>query len=240
MEDNPSLFQEDTITSEGKAINDDATVQVQHNNADTISVSKDEYLRLMDTIMELKNEIRAGKASSTHKLSIDEQVAREIAQNEKQEASTRVLADQAKHISKVSKLAEDHLASNYHTEKLERDNHPTNDIVYAQTKALVKKYVPEGTIEAIAGTKDINQVKMHSGVLSQLFRVAETNIKNIKNKQNSYRALHTTLIGGNDQDLKSFDNDGANIITENDFRSANVNFWKKQRQQLKRPQVNYG
>ncbi|WKC58489.1 DUF1357 family protein [Borrelia sp. P9F1] len=196
------------------------------------SISQEEYQVIMDTLRELKDELKASKAHEStlaSKPSIDEQVAREIAQNEKRELTQKELAEKAKFISEVNKLSEENLASQFNTEKLERQGYATNEIVDAQIKALVKKFVPQETILAIAGTSDLEKVNRGSELLNQLFRVSKASIKERKNRHNSYRALHNELTASEGRDLKSFENNGANLLAEDDFKYANLNYWKQRR-----------
>ncbi|QMU99829.1 DUF1357 family protein (plasmid) [Borrelia sp. A-FGy1] len=220
-----------------KSLADEANT-ISKKDREAFSISKEEYQNLIDTISALRDEFRISKSSINEggselpRLSIDEQVAREIAANKKHEITQKELADKAKFISEVDKLAQKNLAPNFNTEKLERQNYTTDEILDAQIKALIKKYVPEGTILAIAGTSDLGKINMGSKLLGQLFRVAKDNIKKRKSEDNSYRTLYNTLTAHHSGEIKSFQNNGENIISEDDFKYANVNHWKESREKL--------
>ncbi|AYE36998.1 hypothetical protein DB313_05725 (plasmid) [Borrelia turcica IST7] len=214
-------------------LDDDKTTSNLVASDTQASITREEYQGLMDTLREFKQQLVASKEGQTNfykKPSIDEQVAREIASNERRELTQKELADKAKFISEVSKLAEENLASHFNTEKLELQGYHTDEIVDAQIKALVKKYVPQETIIAIAGTSDLEKVKKGSELLGQLFRVAKAHIRDRQNRYNSQRALNSILTRSENSEFKSFSNDGANLLAEDDFKYANLNYWKQRRE----------
>ncbi|UGQ17917.1 DUF1357 family protein [Borrelia sp. RT1S] len=222
-----------TQASSTEATNDDKTTSNLLAGDAVASITREEYQGIVDTLRELKEELIASKATKTNfykKPSIDEQVAREIASNERRELTQKELAEKAKFISEVNKLSEENLASHFNTEKLERQGYATNEIIDAQIKALVSKYVPQETILAIAGTSDLEKVSKGSELLNQLFRVAKTNIRARQNSYNSHRALQNILTKSESSEFKSFVNNGANLLAEDDFKYANLNHWKQIRE----------
>ncbi|MCD2372275.1 DUF1357 domain-containing protein, partial [Borreliella burgdorferi] len=116
-----------------------------------ISVGEfEEYLRLKE---------QAGNVNSKEvksDLSINERITKELAEVEERERVEKQLLLEAERINEIDTLAKAHLSNHFNKEVLLAKGYTLKDIMQAQRRELVRKFVPIEQIKAIAKVSDIS------------------------------------------------------------------------------------
>ncbi|AHH05753.1 DUF1357 family protein (plasmid) [Borrelia miyamotoi] len=152
-------------------------------NKDTTNTNTKELSKTKESVtLSLKDyeEYRAYKESKEKEpinkhLSINERISRELADAEVREEQEHKLLLEATRINEIDTLALKHLSSHFNTAILLAKGYSLKDIMQAQRRELVKKYVPVEDIYAIAKVRDVQN--LDGEVLEQLVNLAKVNIK---------------------------------------------------------------
>ncbi|WP_051374062.1 DUF1357 family protein [Borrelia persica] len=118
---------------------------------------------------------KESKDSNTKHLSINERISRELAETEAREEQENKLLLEASRINEIDNLASKHLSSHFNKETLLSKGYSLKEIMQAQRRELVRKYVPIEDIQAIAKIRDIQH--LDGEILEQLVNLAKVNIK---------------------------------------------------------------
>ncbi|AYE36905.1 hypothetical protein DB313_04805 (plasmid) [Borrelia turcica IST7] len=121
----------------------------------------------------------------------------------------------------ITRLADDNLSSGYNTQALLNAGHSLVEVIDMQSIELVRKYVDNNQILAIAGTLDIANVSFKTK--DMLTRLANVNIDARRNSNNSYGLMSfgkASLRG----ELNLRDRE-VEIKNYKDLRQAMLNEW---------------
>ncbi|AWG43291.1 hypothetical protein CR532_04655 (plasmid) [Candidatus Borreliella tachyglossi] len=129
----------------------------------------------------------------------------------------------------ITRLADDHLSSSYSTQELLHAGHDLSGALDIQARELVKKYVAEKQILAVAGTLDIASLSLE--VKNILLRLASANIDSCKNKNNSYSLMTFSRVNDVSGELNLRNKDNL-INNYKDLRQAMLNEWHKIKQEF--------
>ncbi|WP_418905208.1 DUF1357 family protein (plasmid) [Borreliella finlandensis] len=112
-------------------------------------------------------------------LSINERITKELAEVEERERVEKQLLLEAERINEIDTLAKAHLSNHFNKDVLLAKGYTLKDIMQAQRRELVRKFVPIEQIKAIAKVSDISHID--GEILEQLVSLAKVNIKLRKN-----------------------------------------------------------
>ncbi|MGF7102244.1 DUF1357 family protein [Borreliella kurtenbachii] len=149
--------------------------------ADTKAMSDGEF----EEYMRLKEQINNLKTKETRRnLSINERIAKELTEVEERERIEKQLLLEAERINEIDTLAKAHLSKHFNKEALLAKGYTLKDIMQAQRRELVRKFVPVEQIKAIAKASDISHID--GEILEQLISLAKVNIKLRKNANSNF------------------------------------------------------
>ncbi|WP_235048144.1 DUF1357 family protein [Borrelia persica] len=126
----------------------------------------------------------------------------------------------------ITRLADDNLSLNYNTKELINAGHVLGEVLDIQVCELIKKYVDEKQILAVAGKLDIRNLS--SQVKDILLRLASVNIDSFKNTNNSYGLM--SFNKGNKEEVLNLRNTNHRLKDYKDLRRAILNEWKQIKQ----------
>ncbi|AFI31805.1 DUF1357 family protein [Borrelia crocidurae] len=126
----------------------------------------------------------------------------------------------------ITRLADDNLSLSYNTKELINSGHALGEVLDIQVCELIKKYVDEKQILAVAGSLDI--LNLNSQIKDILLRLASVNIDSFKNSNNSYGLM--TFTKGNVQEVLNLRNASHKIKDYKDLKQAMLNEWMQVRQ----------
>ncbi len=147
----------------------------QQNKADTKVISAQEF----EEYMRFKEQANSKSKETSRDLSINERITKELAEVEERERIEKQLLLEAERINEIDTLAKAHLSSHFNKEVLLAKGYTLKDIMQAQRRELVRKFVPIEQIKAIAKVTDISHID--GEILEQLVSLAKVNIKLRKN-----------------------------------------------------------
>ncbi|AMR75929.1 DUF1357 family protein [Borrelia hermsii] len=124
----------------------------------------------------------------------------------------------------ITRLADDNLSLSYSTQELLSSGHSLVEVLDIQVCELIKKYVDEKQILAVAGSLDI--VNLNDKTKDILLRLAS--IDTFKNSNNSYGLM--TFNKGNTREALNLRNTNNTIKDYKDLRQAMLNEWMQIRQ----------
>ncbi|WP_210375967.1 DUF1357 family protein, partial [Borreliella garinii] len=172
---------------------EDLQVQVkeeQQVKSDTKIISSGEY----EEYMRLKEQANNVKPKEINRdLSINERITKELAEVEERERVEKQLLLEADRINEIDTLAKAHLSNHFNKEVLLAKGYTLKDIMQAQRRELVRKFVPIEQIKAIAKVSDMNHID--GEILEQLVSLAKVNIKLRKNSSSNSSSVDS--IKGN-------------------------------------------
>ncbi|MCD2372473.1 DUF1357 family protein [Borreliella burgdorferi] len=147
----------------------------QQNKADTKVISVQEF----EEYMRFKEQANSKSKETSRDLSINERITKELAEVEERERIEKQLLLEAERINEIDTLAKAHLSNHFNKEVLLAKGYTLKDIMQAQRRELVRKFVPIEQIKAIAKVTDISHID--GEILEQLVSLAKVNIKLRKN-----------------------------------------------------------
>ncbi|UPA18708.1 DUF1357 family protein [Borrelia puertoricensis] len=118
---------------------------------------------------------KAAKESEDKNLSINEMISKELADSQVRLEEENRLLSEATRINEIDTLARKHLSSHFNKETLLARGYSLKDIIQAQRRELVRKYVPVDDIQAIANVREVQH--LDGKVLEQLVNLAKSNIR---------------------------------------------------------------
>ncbi|AHH11104.1 DUF1357 family protein (plasmid) [Borrelia coriaceae] len=128
----------------------------------------------------------------------------------------------------ITRLADDNLSLSYNTQELLSAGHSLVKVLDIQVCELIKKYVDEKQILAVAGSLDV--LNLSSNVKDILLRLANANIDSFKNSNNSYSLM--TFNKGNLKEVLNLRNTNSVIRDYKDLRQAMINEWTQIRKEF--------
>ncbi|MCD2398289.1 DUF1357 domain-containing protein [Borreliella burgdorferi] len=147
----------------------------QQIKADTKVISVQEF----EEYMRFKEQANSKSKETSRDLSINERITKELAEVEERERIEKQLLLEAERINEIDTLAKAHLSNHFNKEVLLAKGYTLKDIMQAQRRELVRKFVPIEQIKAIAKVTDISHID--GEILEQLVSLAKVNIKLRKN-----------------------------------------------------------
>ncbi|PRR32178.1 DUF1357 family protein [Borreliella burgdorferi] len=147
----------------------------QQIKSDTRVISVGEF----EEYIRLKEQANNKSKETSRDLSINERITKELAEVEERERIEKQLLLEAERINEIDTLAKAHLSSHFNKEVLLAKGYTLKDIMQAQRRELVRKFVPSEQIKAIAKVADISHID--GEILEQLVSLAKVNIKLRKN-----------------------------------------------------------
>ncbi|ATQ15325.1 DUF1357 family protein (plasmid) [Borrelia miyamotoi] len=192
------------------------------NNLESVTLSLKDYEEYM-AYKESKTQ-----DSSTKQLSINERISRELADAQAREEQDQKLLLEATRINEIDTLASKHLSAHFNKDTLLAKGYSLKDIMQAQRRELVRKYVPADDIYAIAKVRDTQH--LDGEVLEQLVNLAKVNIKK-RIQANTINSKSDIKLNLSNEELSILDpNFSPNNFTE--LNIAIVNAYKLRREQF--------
>ncbi|ETZ17571.1 hypothetical protein BDCR2A_01514 [Borrelia duttonii CR2A] len=156
----------------------------------TISLNEyNKYIKYKKELAKNGKQILSNKASKP--LSINQRVAQELAEvKAKNKAKNKILQEAIK-LNEIDSLSKKYLSSHFNKEALLSRGHSLDEIMLAQKRELVRKYVPRDQIKAIAKIDNLEHIK--GTLLDMLVNLAKTSIKKTR-KNKSFTTKITTKL----------------------------------------------
>ncbi|WP_031540186.1 DUF1357 family protein [Borreliella garinii] len=211
---------------------EDLQVQVkeeQQVKSDTKIISSGEY----EEYMRLKEQANNVKPKEINRdLSINERITKELAEVEERERVEKQLLLEADRINEIDTLAKAHLSNHFNKEVLLAKGYTLKDIMQAQRRELVRKFVPIEQIKAIAKVSDMNHID--GEILEQLVSLAKVNIKlrkNASSNSTSVESIKGNIVTKSEERVSLLD---SNFVPINftEFVQAISNTYKQRRMQF--------
>ncbi len=207
-------------------------VQVKEESqiqSDTKVISVGEY----EEYMRLKEQSNNAKPKETTRdLTINERITKELAEVEERERVEKQLLLEAERINEIDTLAKAHLSTHFNKEVLLAKGYTLKDIMQAQRRELVRKFVSSEQIKAIAKVADISHID--GEILEQLVSLAKVNIKlrkNANSNSSSIESIKGNIITKSEDRVSLLD---SNFVPINftEFVQAISNTYKQRRVQF--------
>ncbi|EEF84066.1 DUF1357 family protein (plasmid) [Borreliella spielmanii] len=217
------------IENEEKELIEAQVKDDQQTKSDTKVISAGEF----EEYMRLKEQANNTKPKETPRdLSINERITKELAEVEERERVEKQLLLEAERINEIDTLAKAHLSSHFNKETLLAKGYTLKDIMQAQRRELVRKFVPIEQIKAIAKASDISHID--GEILEQLVSLAKVNIKlrkNANSNSSSVDAIKGNIIAKSEERVSLLD---SNFVPINftEFVQAISNTYKQRRAQF--------
>ncbi|AEL70171.1 conserved hypothetical protein (plasmid) [Borreliella afzelii PKo] len=217
------------IENEEKEVIEAQVKEDQQVKPDTKVISAGEF----EEYMRLKEQANNIKPKETPRdLSINERITKELAEVEERERVEKQLLLEAERINEIDTLAKAHLSSHFNKETLLAKGYTLKDIMQAQRRELVRKFVPIEQIKAIAKASDISHID--GEILEQLVSLAKVNIKlrkNANSNSSSVDAIKGNIIAKSEERVSLLD---SNFVPINftEFVQAISNTYKQRRAQF--------
>ncbi|ACJ73176.1 conserved hypothetical protein, paralogous family 147 (plasmid) [Borreliella afzelii ACA-1] len=217
------------IENEEKEVIEAQVKDDQQTKSDTKVISAGEF----EEYMRLKEQANNTKPKETPRdLSINERITKELAEVEERERVEKQLLLEAERINEIDTLAKAHLSSHFNKETLLAKGYTLKDIMQAQRRELVRKFVPIEQIKAIAKASDISHID--GEILEQLVSLAKVNIKlrkNANSNSSSVDAIKGNIIAKSEERVSLLD---SNFVPINftEFVQAISNTYKQRRAQF--------
>ncbi|WP_187981783.1 DUF1357 family protein [Borreliella bavariensis] len=198
----------------------------QQVKSDTKIISSGEY----EEYMRLKEQSNNVKPKEINRdLSINERITKELAEVEERERVEKQLLLEADRINEIDTLAKAHLSNHFNKEVLLAKGYTLKDIMQAQRRELVRKFVPIEQIKAIAKVSDMNHID--GEILEQLVSLAKVNIKlrkNASSNSTSVESIKGNIVAKSEERLSLLD---SNFVPINftEFVQAVSNTYKQRR-----------
>ncbi|WP_418885693.1 DUF1357 family protein [Borreliella tanukii] len=211
---------------------EDLQVQVkeeQQVKSDTKIISSGEY----EEYMRLKEQANNAKPKEINRdLSINERITKELAEVEERERVEKQLLLEADRINEIDTLAKAHLSNHFNKEVLLAKGYTLKDIMQAQRRELVRKFVPIEQIKAISKVADITHID--GEILEQLVSLAKVNIKlrkNANSNSSSVDSIKGNIVAKSEERVSLLD---SNFVPINftEFVQAISNTYKQRRMQF--------
>ncbi|WP_151073880.1 DUF1357 family protein [Borreliella turdi] len=211
---------------------EDLQVQVkeeQQVKSDTKIISSGEY----EEYMRLKEQANNVKPKEINRdLSINERITKELAEVEERERVEKQLLLEAERINEIDMLAKAHLSNHFNKEVLLAKGYTLKDIMQAQRRELVRKFVPIEQIKAISKVADITHID--GEILEQLVSLAKVNIKlrkNANSNSSSIDSIKGNIVTKSEERVSLLD---SNFVPINfmEFVQAVSNTYKQRRVQF--------
>ncbi|AMR76224.1 hypothetical protein A0V01_06465 (plasmid) [Borrelia hermsii] len=154
---------------------------------------------------------KATRESDSQNLSINERISKALADTQARLEEENKLLSEASRINEIDTLARKHLSSHFNKETLLAKGYLLKDIMQAQRRELVRKYVPAEDIQAIAKVRDTSH--LDGEVLEQLVNLAKVNIK---------KRIQATSISSKGEIKLNLTNEDISILDPN-FSPQNFN-----------------
>ncbi|WP_024655783.1 DUF1357 family protein [Borrelia hispanica] len=195
-------------------------------NNDTVSISANEY----EEYKKLKeNAGQVKKLNASEALSINELVSRELAEVQDRSEKERKLLQEATRINEIDTLASKYLSNHFNKDMLLSKGYSLDEILLAQRRELVRKYVNPDQIRAIAKIDSVEHIE--GNILEQLLELAKVNIKARKNND----ALSNSLSRKDAlkfEDQLSISNPNFRPINHNELRDGIANFYRERQRKF--------
>ncbi|ACH94012.1 DUF1357 family protein [Borrelia duttonii] len=191
----------------------------------TKTISLDEYNKLMKYKKGLaKNDKQILSNKASKPLSINQRVAQELAEvKAKNKAKNQILREAIK-LNEIDSLSKKYLSSHFNKEALLSRGHSLDEIMLAQKRELVRKYVPKDQIKAIAKIDNLEHIK--GTLLDMLLNLAKTSMKKTrKNKSVTTKSIGKTGIKF--EDKISTASPHFKSTNNNELRSGILNRYKE-------------
>ncbi|WP_151074449.1 DUF1357 family protein [Borreliella turdi] len=201
----------------------------QQVKSDTKIISFGEY----EEYMRLKEQANNVKPKEINRdLSINERITKELAEVEERERVEKQLLLEADRINEIDTLAKAHLSNHFNKEVLLAKGYTLKDIMQAQRRELVRKFVPIEQIKAISKVADITHID--GEILEQLVSLAKVNIKlrkNANSNSSSVDSIKGNIVTKSEERVSLLD---SNFVPINftEFVQAISNTYKQRRMQF--------
>ncbi|AHH11937.1 DUF1357 family protein (plasmid) [Borrelia coriaceae] len=211
IQENVDSTQEDTLIQ---------NTEGNKENTDSITLSLKEY--------EEYKAYKASKESEGKNLTINERISKELSESQARLEEENKLLSEASRINEIDNLARKHLSSHFNKETLLAKGYLLKDIMQAQRRELVRKYVPIEEIYAIAKVRDTSH--LDGELLEQLVNLAKVNIK---------KRIQSTSVNSKGEIKLALTNEDISILDSNftpqnfsEFNISIANAYKEKRNQF--------
>ncbi|AHH04252.1 MULTISPECIES: DUF1357 family protein [Borrelia] len=204
------------ITSTGVAVD---------KTPDVVSISASEYEEYRKYKDRLSLESKGGHKS----LSINERVSRELAEVQERAALQDKLLREATRINEIDTLASKYLSNHFNKEALLSKGYSLDEILLAQSRELIRKYVSPEQIKAIAKVESTEHIEGH--ILEQLLDLAKVHIKQRQNNENIRTASRLENNGVKFKEQISISNSNFRPINRTELTEGMIQFYINQQKQ---------
>ncbi|AHH11378.1 Hypothetical protein BCO_0010300, partial (plasmid) [Borrelia coriaceae ATCC 43381] len=211
IQENVASTQEDTLIQ---------NTEGNKENTDSITLSLKEY--------EEYKAYKASKESEGKNLTINERISKELSESQARLEEENKLLSEASRINEIDNLARKHLSSHFNKETLLAKGYLLKDIMQAQRRELVRKYVPIEEIYAISKVRDTSH--LDGELLEQLVNLAKVNIKK-RIQSTSVNSKGEIKLALTNEDISLLD---SNFTPQNfsEFSISIANAYKERRNQF--------
>ncbi|WP_434757572.1 DUF1357 family protein (plasmid) [Borrelia puertoricensis] len=155
-----------------------------------VSISASEY----EDYKKYREKLSFKDESGNKVLSINERVSKELAEVQERALLQDKLLKEARRINEIDTLASKYLSNHFNKETLLSQGYSIDEILLAQSRELVRKYVLPEEIKAIAKVESTEHLE--GKILEQLLDLAKVNIK-IKHRQHNENFRDVSSKNGN-------------------------------------------
>ncbi|AHH11532.1 Hypothetical protein BCO_0010301, partial (plasmid) [Borrelia coriaceae ATCC 43381] len=161
-------------------------------------------------------------------LTINERISKELSESQARLEEENKLLSEASRINEIDNLARKHLSSHFNKETLLAKGYLLKDIMQAQRRELVRKYVPIEEIYAISKVRDTSH--LDGELLEQLVNLAKVNIKK-RIQSTSVNSKGEIKLALTNEDISLLD---SNFTPQNfsEFSISIANAYKERRNQF--------
>ncbi|UPA12575.1 DUF1357 family protein [Borrelia venezuelensis] len=182
----------------------------------------EEYMRLKEKEEEKGNKLNINE-------SINDRVARELAIAEERERVEKQLLLEAEKINEINQLAKAHLSKHFDKDTLLSKGYSLKEIMQAQRRELVRKFVPKEQIKAIS--KLDNFEHLDGEILEQLVSLAKVNISMRKRYVSNIDSKRADIMSKFEDRISLLDS-GFSPVNFEEFNISVANAYKDRREQF--------
>ncbi|UPA18663.1 DUF1357 family protein [Borrelia puertoricensis] len=199
---------------------EEVVIQINDNS------SSDKFKRIsqeeFEEYMQLKEKV-SREDERVNKLSINDRIARELANAEDRERVEKQLLLEAEKINEIDQLAKAHLSKHFDKDTLLSKGYSLKEIMQAQRRELVRKFVPKEQIKAIS--KLDNFEHLDGEILEQLVSLAKVNISMRKRAASNIDSKHGDIISKIENRISLLDS-GFSPVNFDEFNISVANAYK--------------
>ncbi|WEG86228.1 DUF1357 family protein [Borrelia miyamotoi] len=208
------------------SIDNKSTITVTNKTSDTLSInmSVSEY----EDYKKYKEKQNRDSEAGNKALSINEHVSKELEEVQERAALQDRLLKEATRINEIDTLSSKYLSNHFNKDTLLAKGYSLDEILLAQSRELIRKYVSPEQIRAIAKVESTEHVE--GKILEQLLDLAKVHIKQRQNNE-SINSISSKNSNVKFKDQMSISNPNFRPINRNEFIEGMIQFYINQQKQ---------